>query len=324
MPQESQEMKTKLNELLSRAGSVAIIGHIRPDGDDVGSCLALYNYIKKSFAPARLRVFMEEGPAKFGFLASFNEISHKLRTDDKAFDLVITSDVSTPERLGEFGVLLDDAKNSICIDHHKSNPGFCEFNEVRPESSSTCEVVYELIDETKIDKDIAECLYTGIINDTGVFKYSSTSKRTMEIAGTLMSFGLDCEDIIDKSFYSKSFNTIKAWGYAYENAVISEDGRCIYTIFTWKDMKRFHIGSIELDGISSELRNVDTVEFSMLIYQNGENEFKVSMRSKDFVDVSVIGALYNGGGHAHAAGCTCNGEPEKIAEEILAEVRKQL
>lgn len=317
-------MKKKLHELLSQSKSVAIIGHIRPDGDDIGSGLGLYNYIKLNYCPDKLKLFMEEGPKKFNFLKSADEISHKLKEDDKDFDLVITSDASTFERLGDFGVLLNDAKHSVCIDHHKSNAGFCEFNEIRPDSSSTSEVLYEIIDNTRINKDIAECIYTGIVNDTGVFKYSCTSKRTMEIAGNLLTYGIDSEDIINKSFYSKSFNTIKAWGYAYENAVLSEDGKCVYSIFTWKDMKRFNIGSIELDGISSELRNIDTVEFSMLIYQNGENEYKISMRSKDYVDVSEIGAKYNGGGHAHAAGCTLNGEPEKIAEDILAEVRKQL
>lgn len=317
---------SQLTDLIKEATSVAIIGHIRPDGDDVGSCLGLYNYICDNYpaTKGRVKVFLEKPDSKFNFLAGYDDINHKLSSEDKNFDLVVCLDCATQDRLGDFGKLLDTAKHSMCVDHHKTNPGYCEFNDIRAAASSTCEVVYELIDDALIRPDAATCFYTGIVHDTGVFQYSSTSKRTMEIGGRLIEKGVNSEDIISGSFFEKTYDQIRAWGYAFQNAVLTEDRKCIYAIFTWKDMKKFHITSMELDGISSELRNVRGVLYSMLIYQDTENSYKVSMRSKGNVDCSLVAANHNGGGHAHASGCTCEGDPEEIAKMLLSEIRGQL
>ena len=316
---------SRLTELISDARSVAIIGHIRPDGDDVGSCLGMYNYILANYSQVKkLRVFLETPPGKFFFLSGVNEIKHKPDENDKDYELVLCLDCATRDRLGDFASLLDTAKHSMCIDHHKTNPGYCEFNEIRGDASSTCEVIFELIDDKKINTKAAACLYTGIVHDTGVFQYSATTQRTMEIAGSLLTKGVSAEEIITQSFYQKSFNQLRAWGYAFENAVLCENGKAIYAIFTWKDMKKFKITSVELDGISSELRNVEGVLYSMLIYQDGEDEFKVSMRSSGNVDCSVVAQLHGGGGHAHASGCNVSGDPEAAAQLILSEIREQL
>jgi len=316
---------SRLTDLIEDAESIAVIGHIRPDGDDLGSCLGLYNYIKENYPHVtRLRVFLEKAAPKFDFLKGMDEVSHKIGNDDKDYDLVACLDCATKDRLGEFDIILDGAKHSICVDHHKTNPCYCEFNDVRPDASSTSEVIYELLEDDRISLDTATCLYTGIAHDTGIFQYSATSQRTMEIGGRLLRKGISAEEIISNSYYQKSYDQIRAWGYAYEKAVLCERGRCIYTIMTWKDMKKFGITSMDLDGVSSELRNVSGVLFSMLLYQDGSNEFKASMRSTGNVDCSAVAVKHDGGGHAHASGCTCQGDPEEIAAMILSEIREQL
>ena len=313
-----------LTDLIEKAETIAITGHIRPDGDDIGSCLGTYNYIRRNYPDKTVRVFLESKLSKFSYLKGYDDICCKMSGDDKDYDLVICQDASTPERLGDFVALLATAKHSLCIDHHKTNAGFCEFNDVRAETSSTSEVVYELLDHEKTDKAIAECLYTGIVHDTGVFQYSSTSPRTMEIAGKLIELGADPEFIISYSFYRKSYEQLRAWGYAFQNAQLVCSGKCIYAIFTWRDMKKYGITSIELDGISSELRLVKGVEFAMLIYQDGPDTFKLSMRTSDKVDCSIIAQRHDGGGHSKAAGCTIKGSPEDIAAMVLEEVKEQL
>lgn len=318
-------MMSVLTDLISKAETIAIIGHIRPDGDDIGSCLGTYNYIQDNYSGRKkVRVFLESKIAKFSFMHGYDDICSKINKDDREYDLVICQDASTVERLGDFYEILKTARHSICIDHHKTNDGFCEFNDVRPDASSTSEVVYELMEEEKISRNTAECLYTGIVHDTGVFQYTCMSPRTMEIAGKLLAKGIDPEFIVSYTFYQKSYNQLRAWGYAFQNAQTECGGQIIYSIFTWKDMKKFGISSIELDGISSELRLVDTAEFSMLIYQDGPNTFKLSMRTKNKVDCSVIAQNHNGGGHAKASGCTIEGDPEDIAKMIIEEVKEQL
>lgn len=316
---------SRLTELLDEAVTVAIIGHIRPDGDDIGSCLGTYNYIIENYPDKKkVRVFLESKISKFNFMHGYDDICHKMDKDDRDYDLVICQDASTVDRLGDFSELLKTAKHSLCIDHHRTNDGFCEINDIRPNTSSTSEVVFELLDEEKISRNTAECLYTGIVHDTGVFQYTCMSPRTMEIAGRLLNKGVDPEFIVSYTFYQKTFNQIRAWGYAFQNAKLACDGRIIYSVFTWKDMKKFGISSIELDGISSELRLVDTADFAMLIYQDGQNSFKLSMRSNDKVDCSVIAQKHGGGGHIKASGCDMEGDPEEIAAVIINEVREQL
>lgn len=319
-----RKMMSRLTELIEDAQVIAVIGHIRPDGDDIGSCLGTYNYIKSNYPDKTVQVFLETKISKFSFLSGYDEICTKLNQAFDEYDLAIVQDISSMERMGEFTEVCKRAKHSMCVDHHKTNQGICEFNCIRPDASSTSEVIYELLDEDRIDKKTAECIYTGIIHDTGGFVYSCTSSRTMEIAGRLMSKGINSEYIINYSFYQKTYPQMRAWGYALQNAVLRENGHCVYTIFTWKDMKKFGITSIELDGISSELRQIGGVDFAVLIYQDGPETFKLSMRSSDNVDCTAIAVRHDGGGHAKAAGCTIKGDPQMIADMIIEEAKEQL
>lgn len=194
---------TVLEQMLEQTGSVVILGHVRPDGDCLGSTLGLYHYIQTNYPAIRAAVYLEESSPKFGYLAGYDAILHE--TDEERYELCICLDCGDEERLGSFGVFLANASKSLCLDHHITNTRFCEVNLVSENASSTCEVLFEQLDEEKIDKAAAECLYTGLIHDTGVFKYSCTSARTMEIAGKLMAKGIDFGSIIDNSFYKKTY-----------------------------------------------------------------------------------------------------------------------
>ena len=187
-------------EELKGAHVVGITGHIRPDGDCTGSTLALYNYLKKNMPDMDVSVYLEQPGEEFSYLSGYSDIKNTLE-EDKKFDVFIVLDCSSIDRIEPFARGFENADKTICIDHHISNNSFADVNQVVPDASSACEVLYDTLDDEKIDKAVAECIYTGIIHDTGVFKYSCTSLHTMEIAGKMMQMGIDYSDIIDNSFY---------------------------------------------------------------------------------------------------------------------------
>ena len=175
-------MKIKLSEILQDTKTVAISGHIRPDGDCVGSCIGLYLYIQQEFPDVQPTVYLEEIRDSFKFLEGSDRIIHSCE-EEKVYDLFIALDAGDKQRLGASAKYFDTAKRTVCIDHHISNPGYAQTNYIEAEASSTCELIYDILDEDKIGKNIAEALYMGIAHDTGVFQYTCTSSKTMQIAG---------------------------------------------------------------------------------------------------------------------------------------------
>ena len=185
-------------------------------------------------------------------------------------------------------------------------------------------MIFELIGKDKIDKEIAECLYTGMVHDTGVFQYSCTSAKTMAIAGILMDKGIDYPKIVDDTFYTKTFNQNKILGFALLQSQLYLDGKCILSVVTKKDMEKYDVLPKHLDGIVSQLRYTRGVEVAIFLYELGENHFKASLRSNGKVNVSKIAGNFDGGGHVKAAGCEILGESAEVIEKLAAEIKTQL
>ena len=313
---------TVLEQMLEPTGSVVILGHVRPDGDCLGSTLGLYHYIQTNYPAIRAAVYLEESSPKFGYLAGYDAILHE--TDEERYELCICLDCGDEERLGSFGVFLANASKSLCLDHHITNTRFCEVNLVSENASSTCEVLFEQLDEEKIDKAAAECLYTGLIHDTGVFKYSCTSARTMEIAGKLMAKGIDFGSIIDNSFYKKTYVQNQILGRALLESITFLDGKCIFSALRQSEMEFYGVNGKDMDGIIDQLRLTEGVEVAIFMYQTGPQEFKVSLRSQNAVDVSRIASYFGGGGHVRAAGCTMSGRIHDVVNNLSLHIAKQL
>lgn len=313
---------TVLEQMLEQTGSVVILGHVRPDGDCLGSTLGFYHYIQTNYPAVRAAVYLEESSPKFGYLTGYDAILHE--TDEERYELCICLDCGDEERLGAFGVYLANASKSLCLDHHITNTRFCEVNLVSENASSTCEVLFEQLDEEKIDKAAAECLYTGLIHDTGVFKYSCTSARTMEIAGKLMAKGIDFGSIIDNSFYKKTYVQNQILGRALLESITFLDGKCIFSALRQSDMEFYGVNGKDLDGIIDQLRLTEGVEVAIFMYQTGPQEFKVSLRSQNAVDVSRIASYFGGGGHVRAAGCTMSGRIHDVVNNLSLHIAKQL
>ncbi|MDD6797790.1 MAG: bifunctional oligoribonuclease/PAP phosphatase NrnA [Bacteroides sp.] len=309
-------------EEIAGAKTVGITGHVRPDGDCVGSCMGLYNYIVDNMPEIQVSVYLEKPGDEFNYIRGTDSIKNE--PDDVVHDVFFVLDCSDTDRFKPFEKCFAGSKKKICIDHHVSNAGFADKALIMPQASSTCEVLYGTLDEDKISKSVAECIYTGIIHDTGVFKYSCTSAATMTIAGKMMEKGIAYSDIIDNSFYKKSYVQNQVLGRALLESVLFYNGKCIFSAVTKKIMDFYGVDGKALGGIIEQLRLTDGVEVAIFLYETGVNEFKVSMRSKNYVDVSRIAMYFGGGGHVRAAGCTMQGTIHDIINNIGAQLEIQM
>lgn len=311
-----------LSKQLEAAKTIGISGHIRPDGDCVGSTMALYLYIKKTRPEADVHIFLEKPSEIFSCIEAIDEIEDA-KDCSIDFDVFFAIDCGK-ERLGDAERLFDNAKCTINIDHHISNPGTGAFNYIVPSASSASELVYDLIDTNKLDAEIAKALYIGIIHDCGVFQYSNTSEKTLITAAQLVSFGFDFPKLIEETFYEKTYEQTRIMGRVLDNSTLSLDGLVAIGVVTKEMMEEFGVNAKELDGIVNQLRNIKGVDTAMFLYELPTGEFKVSLRSGGKVDVAAICKGFGGGGHVRAAGCTLTGSASEVTQTVLEAIKKAL
>ncbi|MBD5089815.1 MAG: bifunctional oligoribonuclease/PAP phosphatase NrnA [Clostridiales bacterium] len=310
------QLKERFWQEITAANSIMIAGHIRPDGDCTGSCMALYQYFSKEFPQKETNVYFESVPEKFEFLKKIQERKTEC-SDGKRYDLFIAVDSSDKERLGEAGVYFQNAKRTICVDHHISNLNYADLNIVEANASSTAEVIYQLLEEEQIDCEIATALYLGIIHDSGVFKYENTSRKTMEIAGVLMEKGVNTAKVIDETFYQKTYVQNQILGRVLLESMMVLEGKGIVSCVTQRMMEFFGATPADLDGIIEQMRLTKGVEVAILLVETGVLTYKVSMRSVKKVNVSDIALKFGGGGHVRAAGCTMTGTFHDVVNTLL-------
>ena len=288
-----------LKNKIEGAQRIAVLGHIHPDGDCVGSVLALRNYVLDCWPEKEIRVFLEPSSERFAFLEGYSEI---LNAPDPAFraDLAVSLDTAGIDRLGDFQGIFENAAETFLIDHHRTNTGFADTDVIRGTASSACEVLFGLLEEERISTRTAACLYTGIVTDTGVFKYEMTSRETMRIAGVLMEKGIPFGEIIDGAFYMKTRKQQLIMGRALEKSVMDCGGEYIYSVIT------------------------EGVDCAVLISESEPWKYRLAFRSVKKTDVSVIARGFGGGGHIRAAGCNLAGDISDIVRKVRAEVAAQL
>ena len=312
-----------LDRLLKQASSVAIGGHIRPDGDCVGSCMGLYQYIRDNYKDIETDVYLEEIPNSYRFIKATEDIRHEI-PEGKIYDLFICLDCGDAQRLGFSGELFEIAKHTLCVDHHVTNGSFAEENNVEPDASSTSELIYNLIPQEKITKEIAESLFMGIAHDTGVFQYSCTSPSTFRAAAVLQEKGIDVEKLVNKTFYEKTYHQNQVLGRALLESILFLDGKCIASAISMKDMEFYQVKPKHLDGIVSQLKMTKGVEVAIFMYELEPGVYKVSLRSVNQVDVGKVAQYFGGGGHRKAAGCTMPGTVHDVLNNLTRQLELQL
>lgn len=304
------------------ACSIGITGHIRPDGDAIGSVMALKLYLKNVFPDKEIKAYFDAPPTIFSLIKEIDEVESDF-PDHEPFDVFFVLD-SVPTRISGAEKYFQNARKTINIDHHMSNAnGSGDVNYVEAGASSTAELVYLLMDKQYVDRSIAEAIYIGMIHDTGVFKYSNTSPRTLRVAAELIEYGFDFPYIVDKTFYEKTIVQNRLLGRALLDAKLYMDGKVIVSCIDKETLAFYGAYPKHLDGIVSQLKVTRGVNLSVFFYELEEGHFKVSLRSDGSVNVSAIAVEFGGGGHERASGCEICGDYEGALEKILAAVKEQ-
>ncbi len=305
------------------AGRIGISGHIRPDGDCIGSCMGLYLYLKKELPEAEIRVFLEKPADIYGCISRIEDVDSAYG-EQKNFDVFFALD-SVADRLGKAQPYFENAKKRINIDHHISNANGCgNVNYVDPQASSTSELVYRLIGNDGLNQEIAKALYMGIAHDTGCFQYSCTTPETLRAAADLISYGFDFSRLIEETFFEKTYLQMQILGRALLESIRFMDDRCVVSVLNRKTLDFYGAGPQDLEGIVSQLRSIKGVECAIFLYETGAQEYKVSLRSSEKVNVAAIASYFGGGGHVRAAGCTMTGTAHDVINNLSLHIERQL
>ncbi len=308
-------------EEINKANNIVILTHENPDGDAVGSSLAMYNALNK--IGKSVDVIIPEYPKTFEFLPGSNKILKEGKNIN--YDLAIALDCGDIKRLDGFSKYFEDAKTKISIDHHSSNTMFADYNFVNPTSPACAQILVIVIEAlgVTIDKEIGTCLLTGIITDTGGFKYKSVTAETFEFAAEILSKGVNVSDVYKKVLQTVSKTKFSLMQIAINRIEFLENGKLTFTYITKEDEQKVGAGNNDYDGIVEIGRDIEGVEVSIFLREI-DNGYKISLRSNDYVNVSDICLIFGGGGHVRAAGGNINLPFEQAKAKIIEECKKHL
>lgn len=315
-------------DYINRSNDFIVTSHISPDGDNIGSTLSMYNSLKK--LKKNVYYVLDDTPPKnLEFLLKDVNILKSNEFNIDKFN-IISLDCGDRKRICLSDEIKDKAQKIICIDHHASNDKYGDFNYIDTSASSTCELVYNILvaynkkyNIDLIDENIATFLYTGLVTDTGNFMYSNTHPTSFDMAKNLLLKGAKKENIIQNIFQSNSANYYKLLGEAL-NTLDIIDNKVACISINKEMLKRNIISFNDVDGITSYTRDIEGVEVGILLKEKKDNEIKVSLRSKSYVDVSKIAQSFGGGGHIKAAGCTIYDTIENTKKKIIDSVLKTI
>ena len=314
-----------LDEILKqiqKAEKIVILTHESPDGDAVGSSLAMKLILEKLEKTAD--VIIPEYSRLFNFLPSAEDIM--IDSEIKNYDLAISVDCATLKRMAK-KEYFENAKSTIVIDHHGSNTMYGDLNYVNPASPACCEVIAGMVKYYEIDitKDIGTCLMTGIITHTGGFRHVGITPETFEFTADLIRLGVDVPDIYKRTLNTKTRANFELSKRVMDRMEILEDGKVTFTYMNKQDEEEVGAEPGDHEGLVEIGRDIEGVEVSIFIRQKeNEDAYKVSMRSGNKVNVSDICFLFGGGGHPRAAGALIQGNVEQVKEKLMKEVRKAL
>jgi phosphoesterase RecJ-like protein len=300
---------------IRESNKIAISSHIMPDGDSVGSSLALYNALKKYGKEVRF-ILDDEIPRVYRFLKGSEDVQRPGQFE--SFDAVLALDCGDAERLGRCSIYLDN-NFVINIDHHISNNNFGDLILVDAASSATGEIIYDLIRSLDIDMDreISECLYTAIVTDTGQFQYGNTTSVTHRIAGDLINNGVNVALMFERIYQNNSKEKVVLMKTALSTLEFFHGDLISCISLTAEQMKEANALGEDSDGIIDLARDIECVEVAVFLKELEPGTVKVGFRSKKLVDVAAIALRFGGGGHVRAAGCTINGTVAEAKEKII-------
>ncbi|MBR2525175.1 bifunctional oligoribonuclease/PAP phosphatase NrnA [bacterium] len=314
-----------LDDSIKLSKNILIISHVNPDGDTLGSMVAMRDLIYKQYKKKPEMMLISKIPKMYEFLNELKDAKHFSQFDNSmVYDMVILVDVAALDRICDAQIFYEKAKIKVAIDHHKTNNYDANIKFVKGEASSTGEVIYEIAQNHgwSIDDKIAEALYTAILTDTGGFRFDNTSALTLKIASKLVEAGAKPQWIYKNCYEMKSKNFIMFQAYCLNKAGFAENDKIAYITVYKKDLEKFASEDDLTEGLVEKLRSMDSTEVAFLLKEIDNKMFKVSMRSKN-IDVAEVTAVFNGGGHKFAAGCVLKYSADECVKKLLTEIKKQ-
>ena len=304
-------------ELLKAAKKLVIVSHVSPDGDTLGSSLALMHALRMLGKEVIMNVD-DDISTVYSFLPGIAEYRRFAPDESVDADLLVIVDASSADRAGN---ALEVVKSPavLNIDHHKTNTQFADYLYLDSDAAATAEIIYSLLLEMgiKLTRDIATCIYEGIYTDTGSFKYSNTTSNTLKTAADLLNYGVN-PSLISDNMELKSRSQVEMLRKVLETLTFLKDGKIAYIEIPLE----LYDHNVETDAFISYPRYVEGVEIALLFKQVEENLTRVSFRSKE-IDVAKIALSFGGGGHKKAAGCSIYA-PLKEAEKVILEAVGEL
>ena len=307
-------------EKIKKSNNIVLIAHVNPDGDALGSSLSLYPILKKMGKKVSILNVTKPLPMYLDFLPNFEKVVNKL---PKKIDLMISFDCGSFDRLG----IEEKPSFLINIDHHISNTKYGDINIIDANAASSSQVVYNMLktNNIEIDKDAALCIYTALVTDTGSFQYESVNEKVFLMAADLVSCGVRPEFVAKMLFQRDRLSRLRLLAKAYDTIELCCEGKVAFVEVTKEMMEITGAIKDDTDTIVNSVRGIASVEVACMLREDDEG-IKISLRSKDYADVSKVAVKYGGGGHIRAAGATIKGEFDfsKIKEMIKNDLKKIL
>lgn len=325
--QNNDNIRTDIIETLFSAKRVLIAGHMNPDGDSLGSQLGLAGALDRRNIPVEI---VNDGivPNNYLFLPGIDRVKSVDDIDKRAreFDLAVLMECSSRERIGNVTGLIQNGCRIVNIDHHSDNNGFGHFNLLDFSAAAAGEIVYELLVSggVEITPEIATNLYTAILTDTGRFRFSSTTPKSLRVAAELMEKGADTSRITDMVYFNQSIGSLRLTGEVLLGLEYHQDNRVCFMTITDEMLKKYDAGKADTEGLVNYTLRAEGVKVGVLFSERESNVTKVSLRSVNEVSIIDVAVRHNGGGHKNACGCTLQSGIAESRDIILNDIRELL
>lgn len=306
---------------INKVKKIGIFTHMNPDGDAIGSSMALYLGLKQ--LNKEVDIIADEYSKCFEFLPNLEVIK---KEGSPNYDLAIALDCATKGRLYDPNNSFDNSLTTVSIDHHTSNTFFANYNYIEDKSPAACKTLIKVLKglNISINKEIGEFLMAGIITDTGGFRYDTVDDETFEFAASMLDLGINISNIYYRTFDIKTKTQFKLSALASERLKFYCNEKIALTYLTKKDFDKYKAGTGDHEGIVNIGRNIEGVEVSIFLREDQQDIYKVSLRSNNYVNVSEIAEVFDGGGHDKAAGLTIEDKLDVAIKRLIKETSRRL
>ncbi|MCL6458259.1 MAG: bifunctional oligoribonuclease/PAP phosphatase NrnA [Gorillibacterium sp.] len=320
------EQLAEASRFILKGDYFLVVSHVNPDGDAISSTLAVGEMLAQ-LGKHYILINDNSIPDKFVFLMGNRQIADYSTKPQLQFERIITVDCADFQRVGSMKELFTAGIPLLNIDHHPTNDYFGFAQLIQPEAAATVEILYGLIQElgTSWNQELASFIYTGLLTDTGGFRYANTTSHVMRIAAEMLDHGAMGNEIADRLLERLTMPQVLLLQKALISLSFALHGQVSWLSVSHEDIGELHVSNEDMDGLVNYPRNISGVEVGMLFKETAPNQFKVSMRSAGKVNVAEIAHFFGGGGHIRASGCTVEGSfLDEVVSKVLKEVGRAL